>query len=258
MLPVVIMPKHIQNFTKQQYKLYSGNISPQESLRLADLTNTESKHILCFIGGFLDTYCKVLYHIFEECILRNNLSIIPSTPCDIQYKNMQENSINNNQNLHTNTPTFNNKESDFGKETSYTKFDTHLCFMYSSFNCFDFLKDFIPNIIHAGYKFSAISHSWGAKNIIRLCLQYDFCIDTLITLDCVGHFTITHRPSKIKRWENIYITDFYGHYARENLAPIIGHGQQFISYADSNIGIPPPAHHASVSDMLKYSKIVTI
>ncbi len=231
MLPVVILPKLLQDYATLPYKTYGGNIALKESQILQTQSARNHKHILYFIGGFLDTYYKVLFHVFEICVNTHHI-------CAIKL------------------PTHTLKQNDFMDSDNVIYQD--FCFMYSSFNCLRFLRDFIPNVIRDGYSVSVVAHSWGAKNILKLCLRYNFPLHTLITLDCVGYFTITHRPTRIHQWENIYITDFVGDYHRPNLAAIIGNGQQYIQHADSNIGIPPPAHHASVITMLKHSKILQI
>lgn len=202
MLPIVIMPQILESLAKTKYKTSGGNITnftPQ---------NVDSKNILCFIGGFVDSHYLLMYRAFRLS-LETDFSILNAN-----------------------------------------KFNS----MYITFNCYKFLRDFIPNALSKGFRFYILGHSWGAKNIIRLCLKYDFDIEFLLSLDCVGHFKITHRPQNIKLWENIYITDFSLEYSQANLAALIGHGQQYIKYADSNIGLNPPHHHASLQEMLECSQ----
>ncbi|MWV62841.1 hypothetical protein DCO58_02055 [Helicobacter saguini] len=202
MLPIVIMPQILEPFASKKYKKSGGNItkfSPQ---------NVDSKNILCFIGGFVDSHYLLMYRAFRLSLER-------------------EFCINNVRDFNS---------------------------MYITFNCYDFLRDFMPRALSNGFRFYILAHSWGAKNIIRLCLKYDFSVEFLLSLDCVGHFKITHRPQNIKLWENIYISDFSLEYSRANLAALIGHGQQFIKYADFNIGLTPPHHHASLQEMINQSR----
>lgn len=246
MRSIVIIPKALQHFATSPHKTHGNHITLEESKSLS-LQNNSSQHILCFIGGFLDTYYKILFHIYEISVKnkgKQNIGLyLPHIAC------CQDNGY------HTHT-LGQDKESQVATSPQSTPIKHHnFYFMYSSFNCLNFLADFIPKILNSNYSFSVIAHSWGAKNILRLSLKYNFTIQTLITLDCVGHFNITHRPSNILQWENIYIADFYSHYFRPNLAAIIGGGKQLIIHADSNIGIPPPAHHASVLTMLEHSNL---
>lgn len=219
MKPIVIMPKLLESFAPKGYKSYGGNIKFMES----NFTDSiESKNIVCFIGGFLDSYYMLMYDVFRGA-LEGNFMIKDNTK----------------------SKTFSIKNSNFHS-------------MYLTFNCFKFLREFIPNALNSGFRFYILAHSWGAKNIVRLNLAYNFEIEYLLTLDCVGYIKITHRPGNIKLWENIYIADFYSHYNRANLAAIIGHGQQFIKFADINTALHPPHHHASLQEMLRESKYVEI
>lgn len=131
-----------------------------------------------------------------------------------------------------------------------------VCAMYITFDCYSFLESFIPSVLDFGLRISVISHSWGAKNILRLCLYNNYKIEHLITLDCVGHFKITHRPSNIRFWENIFISDYFSSYHRSNIAALVGGAQGSIAFADSNISIPYPYHHASAIQMLEHSRLI--
>lgn len=220
-LPLIVMPQSIKQYASTPYRIYGGNIMIDEVESLQSvLDNGPSKYILCFIGGFCDTYYKLIWNVFCESLLRRK-------QVDLQIANCN-NDI------------------------------SHFTMLYMSFNCYRFLLDFIPNLISAGYEVSAISHSWGAKNIVRSCLDSSSVVlSKLITLDCVGRFSIKCRPKNIQTWENIYITDYFSKYSRANLAAIIGGAKQYIEYADINIGIKPPAHHASVLTMLSHSQLIS-
>ncbi|TLD84752.1 hypothetical protein [Helicobacter trogontum] len=214
--PLVVMPQFLMQYTHMPYHTYGGNITHYdiESIQHAiELYHT--KDVLIFIGGFCDTYYKVVWRAFSESLISQKRQYINDTK--------------------------------------------HFSILYMSFNCYAFLLDFIPNLNKAGYCVSVIAHSWGAKNIVRCCLDSDAVhLENLITLDCVGHFKITHRPQYIKSWENIYIANHFEHYNRANLAAIIGGAQRKIEYADINTGIAPPAHHASVSTMLHNAKLIKL
>ena len=220
-LPLVVMPQSIKQYASMPYCTHSGNIMRDEVESLRNmLDNESSKQILCFIGGFCDTYYKLIWRVF----------------CGSLWYKMQ---IDSKQNNHSDV--------------------SHFTMLYMSFNCYKFLLDFIPKLNAAGYEVSVISHSWGAKNIIRSCLDSnEVILSKLITLDCVGHFNINFRPNHIGLWENIYITDYFSQYSRANLAAIIGGAKQYINYADINTGIPPPAHHASVLTMLSHAKLIRL
>lgn len=223
LLPLVVMPSSIAQFANKPYRVYGGNITQHDSIYLQSIPMYyDTKHILCFIGGFCDTYYKVVWDVFCASLWRQT------------------------QSMHIiDKPKYNN--------TSY------FTMLYISFNCYTFLHDFFPKLLANGYRISVIAHSWGAKNIVRLCLDFDEIILTkLITLDCVGHFNITHRPKHVYAWENIYITDYLSQYSRANIAAIIGGAKQHIRYADINTGIPPPAHHASVATMLHHAQLLQL
>ena len=221
-LPLIVMPQSIKQYASVPYRTYGGNIvnDEVESLRYA-LDYGNSNQILCFIGGFCDTLYKLIWRVF----------------CGSLWYKMQMDS----------------------KQTRFHNNVSHFTMLYMSFNCYRFLLDFIPKLNGAGYEVSVISHSWGAKNIVRSCLDSNRVkLAKLITLDCVGHFHINFRPKCIESWENIYITDYFSQYSRANLAAIIGGAKQYIGYADINTGIPPPAHHASVLTMLSHAKLIKL
>lgn len=213
MLPIVVMPEEMKQYAKS-HRTYGGNITHSEIESLSHLLDRRpTKQIVCFIGGFCDTYYRLMWNAFCGSILHNG-------------RVFRDGELN---------PSM----------------------LYMSFNCYEFLLDFIPRLTSEGREVSVISHSWGAKNILRSCLDSNIVLDGLVTLDCVGHFSITHRPS-VGVWENIYITDYFSQYNRANLAAIIGGAKQSIKYADINTGMPPPAHHASVPTMLKRSQLVSL
>ncbi|STQ86633.1 hypothetical protein LS73_002880 [Helicobacter muridarum] len=174
------------------------------------------QNIIIFIGGFCDTFHHAIFDIFCS---------FAKYPYDI--------SLDNKHNI-----------------------PLSACVMYITFDCYSFLESFIPKALNYNLKIFIISHSWGAKNILRLCLRNNFKIEILITLDCVGHFNITHRPSNIRFWENIFIGDYFSSYHRSNIAALIGGAQGSITFADSNISIPYPYHHASTVQMLEKSKSI--
>lgn len=221
-LPLVVIPKSIKQYASMPYRTYGGNIirDEVESLRYA-LDYGDSKQILCFIGGFCDTYCRLIWRVF----------------CGSLWYKMQIDS----------------------KRARFYNDFSRFTMLYMSFNCYKFLLDFIPKLTRASYEVSVIAHSWGAKNIVRCCLDSNrIKLARLITLDCVGHFCITHRPKHIDLWENIYITDYLSQYSRANLAALIGGAKQYIPYADINTGIPPPATHASVLTMLSHAQLIKL
>lgn len=210
--PFVVIPKFLMDCVGMPFSKRSGNITYDEieSIQIF-LEFYHTKNILFFIGGFCDTYHKVMWRVFCESLF------------------------------------------------SQQKKDIKFSMLYMSFNCYAFLLDFIPKLNKAGYSISVIAHSWGAKNILRCCLDSNaMYLENLITLDCVGYFNITCRPKHIKAWENIYITNHFESYNRANIAAIIGGAKQEIIYADINIGLTPPAHHASVSAMLHNSKLIRL
>lgn len=209
--PLVIMPHSLTQYTTMSYDTHGGNITHEDIESIKHILETDTKELLIFIGGFCDTYYKVVWRAFCERLFS-------------QRK----------------------------KEKQYSM-------LYMSFNCYAFLLDFLPKLSGAGYNISVIAHSWGAKNILRCCLDSNaIYLKNLITLDCVGHFKITHRPKHIESWENIYITNHFEHYNRANIAAIIGGAKQEIIYADINTGIAPPAHHASVPTMLHNAKLIRL
>lgn len=210
--PLIVMPQFLMQYANMPYRTYSGNITHYDIESIQHVLETyHTKELLIFIGGFCDTYYKVVWRVFCESLFS-------------QRK----------------------------KERQYSM-------LYMSFNCYAFLLDFIPKLSKAGYSISVIAHSWGAKNILRCCLDSNaIYLKNLITLDCVGHFNITHRPKHIQSWENIYITNHFEYYNRANIAAIIGGAKQEIIYADINTGIPPPAHHASVPTMLHHAKLIRL
>ncbi len=222
--PLVIVPNFLENLTKMKYDRFGGNIHKEEVDSILSYINNQHdiEHVVCFIGGFFDTYYKVLWNAFATGIKYKQACMYCNVSSDIAIPIESKN----------------------------------ICAFYISFNCFNFLYDFIPKLSEKGYKVSVIAHSWGAKNILRLCLKHNLNICNLVTIDCVGHFTITHRPTNILQWENIYIIDHFSSYSRANLAAIIGGAKQYIPYADSNIAINPPANHASVSAMLCHSNLI--
>lgn len=209
--PLVIMPHSLTQYTNMSYDTHGGNITHEDIESIKHILETDTKELLIFIGGFCDTYYKVVWRAFCESLFS-------------QRK----------------------------KEKQYSM-------LYMSFNCYAFLLDFLPKLSGAGYNISVIAHSWGAKNILRCCLDSNaIYLKNLITLDCVGHFKITHRPKHIESWENIYIANHFEHYNRANIAAIIGGAKQEIIYADINTGIAPPAHHASVPTMLHNAKLIRL
>ena len=209
--PLVIMPHSLTQYTNMSYDTHGGNITGDDIESIKHILETDTKELLIFIGGFCDTYYKVVWRAFCESLFS-------------QRK----------------------------KEKQYSM-------LYMSFNCYAFLLDFLPKLSKAGYSISVIAHSWGAKNILRCCLDSNaIYLKNLITLDCVGHFKITHRPKHIQSWENIYIVNHFEHYNRANIAAIIGGAKQEIIYADINTGIAPPAHHASVPTMLHNAKLIRL
>lgn len=211
MIPICLMPRDLGRFATTHYRKYGYKILSIES-KMVENIESDSKNILLFIGGFLDSYYRCLFDVFI-----NSLNSVISTNAQIEMQKM-----------------------------------------YITFDCFGFLSEFIPNALDLQYRFYIIAHSWGAKNIIRVLLKYDFNIELLLSLDCVGHFKITHRPSRIKTWENIYINDYTSHYNRANIAALIGGVKQEIKFADSNIALKAPAHHASVNEMLRLSNCIHI
>ncbi|RDU73344.1 hypothetical protein CQA66_01365 [Helicobacter aurati] len=192
-------------------------IDLSDKLQYGDII--EPQHIVIFIGGFCDSLHRTMFETF--CAF-----------------------------IHSCYNTFYKKH----KRTA-NNIPIAPCTMYTTFNCYSFLHSFLHSLLQYGLQISIIAHSWGAKNILRLCLHENYAIDNLLTLDCVGHFAITHRPNRIVHWENIFIEEYFELYHRSNLAALLGGAKGSIAFADDNIPITYPANHASVTSMLEKSKL---
>ena len=91
MRPTILISKTLEKILDsipheriKNYKNHSGNIALSDYKRfLVKQKNIESKNILCFIGGFCDTYYRVLYDAFEVA-LEGDFNLEKRVGCGVQ------------------------------------------------------------------------------------------------------------------------------------------------------------------------------
>lgn len=144
---------------------------------------------------------------------------------------------------------------------SFLEFNNPDCIkLYASFNSLELFTSWLPQLTALNLPIFVISHSWGANNFYHALKALNNkqalnnnALELLITLDPVGYKTPNLRPNSIKLWENIYITNKTHYLCRQNIMALIGHSWNACNFADNNLTLSKPNHHASIKEMLEIS-----
>lgn len=125
--------------------------------------------------------------------------------------------------------------------------------IYASFKCEFLLREYLPKL-DKNLPIFIIAHSWGASNVYRALSSIQTPhINYLLTLDAVGYRKPKIPLKNVALWENIYIKNKILYPHRSNFLAIIGHAWNEVKLSNHNAFLTPPAHHASINQMITLS-----